>query len=32
MKEEYQTIIDNVSECLPMQNVLMDDELDPLRN
>ena len=32
MKEEYQTIIDSICECLPMQNVLMDNELDPLRN
>ena len=32
MKEECQTIIDSIRECLPMQNVLMDDELDPLRN
>ena len=31
MKEEYQTFVDSIRECLPIKNVSVDDEEDPLR-
>ena len=30
MKEEYQSTIDSIRKCLPMQNMLIDLENDPL--
>ena len=31
MKEEYQTLIDSIRECLPLGDALIDEEEDPLR-
>ena len=31
MKEEYQAFVDSIRECLPMRNVLIDNEEDPIQ-